>query len=716
MLTVDSRSRAAGALRTRLTAATERPGWRWLVGLAGLALVLAGLALGLAWSYRTAVPFALDLGSRDADPFISGFHAAERTPDGALTFRWTRGSAGIVAPGFGRRDAVLTLALAGAGRGNAPLPAVTVLAGGQEVAQIQTTAAVQRFTVPIAASLMDGGDVRVELRTSEFQPPNDARRLGVLVDAISVEAIDGVPALPPWRLALLATTTVVAVALVAALVLGRPGMALALAGVTAVALVVASRLDRFTWALWLADGVPLVIASGSIAVAGAIVGRWTGRRRAPIDPVDGVDETAQIGSHGGLPLPADNHGPEQGHAPISSPTGPPAVGALREASLPIHSPGPTTAPIGPLALILWSVALANLLGVAHPQFRSSDLTMNVHRLEEVARGSWLFTLALPGPSALPAPYPPAFYALLLPLLPLVDHDFGLKQALVTHASAALLTALAGIAYVVGARVGGPAAGLWAAALQGFAPAGFLLVSQGNFANVFGQAAAGLVLLLLAVLPDWRRPLPALAIVAALLVALLGHFGIFLSLLLAVPVMAVFVATLPPPGRRQALTLASLFAVALLLAVALYYRHYIGLVAEVAQRVVAARTAGDATAALGWNAGLGLEGRRTIEALGWLALPLAAGGLVGLWRGAQAGRVTLGWLTAGAVFALVGLVVGLSVRYQFFALLGLAVAGGLTLAWLGRRGWVGRGLAVLLAVAWVGGGLLFWYTRILTYLH
>jgi hypothetical protein len=57
-----------------------------------------------------------------------------------------------------------------------------------------------------------------------------------------------------------------------------------------------------------------------------------------------------------------------------------------------------------------------------------------------------------------------------------------------------------------------------------------------------------------------------------------------------------------------------------------------------------------------------------------------------------------------------------VRYQFFALLGLAVAGGWALAWLGRRGWPGVILAGALAAVWVAGGLTFWYSRVLTYLH
>jgi hypothetical protein len=680
LLKVDRQGSTAGPAPTGAAALPGRRVGGWLLGLVGLGLLLLALTGGLAWSYRSAPPFALDLGTGDdAEPFIDGFHQPEETPGGELTFRWSRASATVLVPAFGRRDAVLTLRLAGAGRDDAPFPAVAVLAGGQEIAQLATTTAVQTYTAAVPASLMHGGDALIELRTTTFRPPNDNRALGVLVDAVQLEAVGGAPALPPWRLLLAAGVAVIATAVVGAATTARPALALLLAAPIALAILAGSFLDRYTQALWLRDGAPLVAISALLALAGLAVTRVVSRQSSVVSS--------------GSPV---------GHDPAA---------ATQHSALSTQHSSLTT---GLLWLILWAVALANLLGVAHPQFESSDLTMNVHKLEEVSQGRWLQTMALPGRSALPAPYPPAYYALLLPFMPFLD--VADRWPLVTHSSALLLTGLAAIAFVVAARAAGPAAGLWAATLHGFAPAGFLLVSQGNFANIFGQAAAGLLLLLLATLPDWRRPLAAAGIVGAMLLAFLGHFGVFLSLLLAVPAMALFVATLPPDGRRRALTLLGLFAAALVIAALVYYRHYVGLAAEVAGRIASARAAGGAEA-LGWHAGLGPEWRRTLESLGWLALPLAAVGVVGLWRGrSEAGRLTLGWLAASALFGLVGLALGLSVRYQFFALLGLAIAGGWALAWLGRRGRLGVILAAALAAVWVVGGLLFWYSRVLTYLH
>lgn len=674
----------------------------WPARLAGLALLLAGLALGLTLAYRAAAPtFTLDIGSKDADPFISGFHQAERAPVGDLAYRWTRAVSTVTVPGYGRRDAVLTLDLAGAGRQGAPPPVVSVLIGGQEVARLRTTTSVQAYTVPVSAALIHGGDVVVELRTETFQPPRDARRLGVLVNAVALAPAPGsTPALPPWRLVLLAALTVTITGLVGAAALARPLPALAPAVVVAAAIVFLCVTDRYTLTLWLREGAPQAAVSGLCALLGLAATRWWLRRQRG---------AGGQGSGGGDQASDGTGSP---HAPVVAAHRIPGDVAVR----PTPDPWPlTTRAAGWLWLLLWSIALAYLLGIAHPQFKSSDLTMNVHRLEDVARGQWLLTMALPGASALPAPYPPAYYALLLPLLPLAGGDEALKQHLITFSATGLLAMLAAIAFVVGARVGGVTAGLWAALLHGFAPVGFLLVSQGNFANIFGQWAAGLVFLLLATLPDWRRPAAGLAIVAALLLAFLGHFGVFLTLLLAIPVIALTVW--PPPIDRpdQTGTLLRLFALALFLAFLIYYRHYLDLIADDAQRIMATRGASGKT--LGWNAGVVAEWGRTRQALGWLGLPLAAAGAIGLWRtGRRAGRLTVGWLAASAAFAAAGIVVGLSVRYHFFALLGLAVAGGWLLARISERGRPGALLAGLLALAWVGSGLTFWYTRVLTYLH
>jgi hypothetical protein len=172
----------------------------------------------------------------------------------------------------------------------------------------------------------------------------------------------------------------------------------------------------------------------------------------------------------------------------------------------------------------------------------------------------------------------------------------------------------------------------------------------------------------------------------------------------------------PGSRRQALTLLGLFGLTLAIVFAIYYRHYIGLIGEILQRITAARSEQPAEA-LGWQGGLGAEWRRTEQALGWLALPLALAGLPGLWRPASlTGRLIAGWLAAAALFGLIGLLLGLTVRYHFFALLGLAVTGGWALAWLGRHGWPGRLAAGLLATGWLVGSLLFWYDRIINYLH
>ena len=639
-----------------------------------LVVILGGMVAGLFWSYSSFPPFHLEVGSRAAESYIWGFHRGETAPYDAFTYRWTRKEAGITIPAIGQRDAEVILMMAGMGRGELPLPSVSVLANSVDVAHFQLNEALAPYEVIVPAALIPTGNLELELRTTTFRPPADSRALGIIVESVAVApAPASQPGPPPTWLLWGAVSAVGAIALVAGALLARPLPALALAAGMSGGIVALSVTQRQTLGLWAADGPRLIIVSGLVVLVGFGLTRlWLARRETVLATADATDQARH------------------------------------------RSPTPVTV-ASLLWLILWAIALSHLLGVDHPMFRSSDLVMNVHRWEAVANGEWFFTMALPGRSAIPAPYPPALYALLLPLYQVVASDLALKSLAVTVFSAIQIAALAAGAFVVATRAAGPVAGLWAALLYGFAPAGYLLVSQGNFANIFGQAAAGLALAALVSFADWRRPVAALVIVLTLGLAVLGHFGVFLTLLGAAPLLAVAVATTRPHGRRQAVVLMVLFALVLAVCYLAYYQHFVDLVGENTQRIVA--TTADDAEDLGWSAGFAVEWRRTELALGWLGLPVGLAGVVALARVPNpAARLTLGWLAACVGFAAVGLVLGLSVRYHFFALTGIAIAGGVALAWLWRRGRLGVMAAGLVGLAWVGSGLAFWYTRIMTYLH
>src|SRR5439155_339545 len=140
------------------------------------------------------------------------------------------------------------------------------------------------------------------------------------------------------------------------------------------------------------------------------------------------------------------------------------------------------------------------------------------RLEFVQRGDWVFTLALPGPRAPEAPYPPAFYAVMLPFAAIVRD----KALLVEVTAATAIAAGTLVTFALARRItGADGAALWAAGAYAVAPITYAMASAGNFANLFGQGLANGYLLALALTyGHWRRAGVAAGLTLALTLALL----------------------------------------------------------------------------------------------------------------------------------------------------------------------------------------------------
>lgn len=633
-----------------------------------LPALLALLALATLFAWQTRQPFDLTLGTPNDDPYLRGFHAGETAPDGSLTYRWTQPVARLTIPGYGATPATLTLRLQGARPGGGPLPAVTVTLGELPPQTLPLSAEPHDYDLAVPAAAFQDGSLRVTVRSPTFQPPGDRRDLGVVAYRVTLRDAGtpaGLVAPPPcvWGallfLALLAYATP-AIAL-------RSSLAGALGGWSAaVALLVFTLRSRFELALY---APALAVITGAVAMvtlltAGAL---WWSRR------------------HGGW--------------------------LAGERAL------------GGAASIAGLMLLALLVGLRHPQYRSSDLLLNVHRLEFVQAGNWVFTLPLPGPRALEAPYPPAFYAAMLPFTGLVR-----DQVLLVEVTAALAVAAGALlTFALARRVtASDGAALWAAAIYAWAPITYAMASAGNFANLFGQALANFGLLALVLTYGrWQRPVVAAGLTASLTLALLGHFGVFLALLLTLPLIVV-VLVLPLPGqgraaRGQALALAGISAVALTLSYALYYRFHARLLLGHFQAAVSGQTdaRGGAVAAL--NAGQRLVRLWTDTHLwwGWPALALGLTGAVLLWRARRTPElaIVLVWLGSAVAFAAIDVVAGLSVRWHFFVLPALAVTAGWTLSRLwGWRRVAGAALASLLGAFWLWQGLALWTERVLHAYH
>lgn len=628
-----------------------------------LLLTLATLALIFAWQVRR--PFTLDVGGPDDAPYLRGVHAAEMAtgPDGTpLSYRWTQADTTVSIPGYGATDATLTLRMQGARPDGGAPPTVQVTIGDAPQPPLTLSPEMRDYTFPVTPGNFNKGGTRVIIDAPTFRPPGDARDLGIPLDRVELRdtTAPGLIMPPPLAVtvALLAT---LAIYVTVAVLLSSPAAG-ALAGTATAALFVACALGPRFILTHYAPGLAWLITS---ITAITLLAGWAAWQLA----------------------------------------------ARFDWATTRHA-------LGGAALIAGANLLVLLAGMRHPQFRSSDLRLNIHRLEFVQRGKWIFTLPLPGPRALEAPYPPLFYAVMLPIANIMQD----KALLVEATAAVALAAGALLTFALARRVTGEdGAALWAAGCFGLLPITYAMSSAGNFANLFGQGVANLALVtLILAWGHWDRPLVAAGLTLALALALLGHFGVFLSLLVSVPLLAAVALTIRPDGRRQSLALAACFAAAIAITWALYYRHHTDLILGHARDFLSGET--DARGS-GESVSLSQRLRNLWGGLllwwGWPALPLALAGVNLLRRLRPSPRLwlALAWLGTAIFFALGELVAGLSVRFHLFVGPALALVAGWALwqLWRSHRRF-GPIASLLIGGFWLWQALSLWTDRVLHAYH
>jgi len=626
-----------------------------------LLLLITALALTFAWQVRA--PLAIAIGGPDDAPYLTGFNDGETVQGAAQRFRWTQERATIVLPGYGATAATLTLTLQGSRPGGTPLPALGVTLGDGARQSLPLSPEQRDYTLAVPASAFRDGTLTVTLDAPTYRPSGDRRDLGVVVAGVSLRDAGAhgliAPPLGTLGLALLAVLCAYGAFTLAL----RAPVAGALAGwPTALAFVLFAlgprdMLTLYAPALALLIGVTTLVA---LALAAALV--WLGRRRG---------------------------------------------WASGERAL------------GGLTLIGGINALVLLVGMRHPQFRSSDLMLNVHRLEFVQRGEWVFTLALPGARALEAPYPPLFYAVMLPF-----SWFIADKILLVEVFAALACVLGTtLTFALARRVcGEDGAALWAAAVCALVPITYNLTSAGNFANLFGQGVATAYLVALVLTwGHWRRPAVAAALTVGLTLALLGHFGVFLSLLVTIPL---FVIVLIVRGgttmHGQALALLGSFVAAIFLSWAIYYHFHNDLLFGHISSFLGGDTnarGGTADATIGQR--FGNEWNGLLLWWGWPALPLALIGINLLRRSRGGPQLTLAltWLGTALPFLALAVITGLSVRFHLFA----APALGVVVGWALWRFWqlhrfVGPALCIAITLLWGWQSMAYWVDRVLNAYH
>jgi hypothetical protein len=354
--------------------------------------------------------------------------------------------------------------------------------------------------------------------------------------------------------------------------------------------------------------------------------------------------------------------------------------------------------------VLTGIALAQVAlklgGILYPQFYSSDVVFHAHRLEFVEKGLLFFTSLLPDAAARVVPYPPALYIFLSPLAQFVaDYPLLIEVANVLADTVAIF-----VVYVLArklfddARVQrfcepyGSPIGLLSAFLFAFNPVSFFVYSWGNHTNIFGQFAATLLFAVLLtqranVYSPLRLSLFALALFF-FLVASLAHLGVFLSLVLWLPLAFVWLlASRKSEKRAYAVALLILFALGVTLAWLLYYAEFSTVLGDQAQRFVndfvAGRAATKSASAvqLFTPERIGALLRHIAEELGLVLLVVGLIGLPFVWRKLShvSRPLFAAWLVVAVAFAAIAFASTFSARFTLWAAPALALSGGVALA-------------------------------------
>jgi hypothetical protein len=618
---------------------------------------ILGALAGAAWlslAYGTSPELRVDFDVTPPKTIVRGVFPAERDPDSGRTFAWTGETLTLDLPDIDRQvDWSFEVRVRGARAGGQANPSLDFYVDGVPVATRPTSVDYETIVVPIAQRRAQSG-VSIEMRSSSTFVPGagDPRALGVMLDWLSMSPVETV--LPPR-----AAVTGVAVASAVA------GIAIALLGVTAGS----------------AIGATILLSAALAALVARGFGPYTDY------PNVVLRATTWIGV-----LTA-------------------CLSAF--ASMIRGQPFRNTARF---AIAFTAAAcLAELLALLHPDMPIGDALFHAHRFQDVMGGRFYFTSIAPGNYHFP--YAPGLYVAAMPFAALVtrgDADMTLLRSIVCAADA-----LAGLLlYNMAVRVRGDRlAGALAVALYHLIPLGFGVVVVGNLTNAFAQS---LSVAALAVMASPALRLEHRAAVATLTLALgsasLSHTSAFAIVSVAgVLIAAVFWWRGGPALRSPAAGVLVATLVSVVLAIAMYYAHFLETYRSEAARI------GAETATAAPDAGGRGIGERLAAIPGYLhlyfgipALALAVWGAARLWQRRARDRVTLsaaGWAISCGLFLILGVLTPVDMRYYLAVIpvVALLAALGASFAW--TAGFAHRLAAAALLVWTVVGAVRFWWSTL-----
>jgi hypothetical protein len=622
---------------------------RRLVSAAAAALL--GALFGIAWLALfcvTSPALSIDF-AVDPPRLVSGVYPAEYDVATGLTFAWTRREMALRLPGLDRRVGwSVEIRLRGARANAADNPQLYFFVDGVRVDdhQSQTDFTTVKLALPPRPERRRGALIAMQASTTLTPGPQDPRTLGVMLDFITLRP-DGI-ALPP------------AEAMTGAALSGAAlGGAIGLLGVT--------------------PGLAIAAAVLLAAAQAVVIGRGLARL------MDLSDRSARLATVIGACLVLIATATEQ----------------IRRQ--PLRNTARFAAAFTAGALFL------KLLVFLHPAMPIGDAMFQAHRFQAVLGGSYYFTSIAPGDYLFP--YAPGLYVTASPFAGLVRGEEGnmiLLRVVVLAADAAVAILL----YAVVARSWGDRrAAAFATALYQLIPLDFQIAAGGTLTNAFAQSlAVGVLAITAAPWVRLERPLSIVVLVAAFLAAFLSHTSTFAILsVTAVIVAIVFAARGGPVLRSPALAVAIAGGLAVLLAVVVYYAHFIE-----TYRTEFARIGKETATAAADAGGRSISYRAAMVPhylrlyFGVPSLVLMALGTFHLWRRGARDRLSLtvgAWALTCTLFLVVGVLTPVDMRYYVAALPAVAIASAAAASNWWEAGGARRAAAtVLLAwAAWIGVG-------------
>ena len=334
-----------------------------------------------------------------------------------------------------------------------------------------------------------------------------------------------------------------------------------------------------------------------------------------------------------------------------------------------------------------SALLLKLLVLLHPNMPVGDAMFHAHRFQGVLAGNLYFTSIAPGGYSFP--YPPGLYVFASMFAGLVRRGAADMALLRIVASAADAAAGLLLYWIVMRGWGNRLAAAMAVAIYHLIPVNLAVLTTGNLTNAFAQALAVGGLGLMGAGRVGTGRFAALALVLA--ASYLSHTSTLAIVFVAtVATATLFLLRGGPPMRRVAAGVALATLAAAVLAVVVYYAHFmdtyraelsrIGQETATAAVDVGGRTIGDRLKLVPYSIG---------TYIGAPVLLFAFVGAVELARRRDTDRLALalgGWTLSCVLFLAIGIVTPVDMRYYLAAVPVLAIAAGFGAAWAWRDGW------------------------------